>query len=408
MKVTAVVGARPQFVKAAPVSAALAAAGHVERLVHTGQHYDPALSADQFKVLGLRDPDLNLAVGPGSIPAQTARMLEGLADDFSRERPDWVVVYGDTTSTLAAALAASQLRIPLAHVEAGLRSFDRDMPEERNRVLTDQLAELLLCPGPAAAAQLAREGVPGRAAVVGDVMLDAVRVYLPHAGPAPLERLGLQPGGYCLATLHRASNTDDPARLVAWFEALAALPLEVVLPLHPRTRAALERARPAWLQQAPAGLRLIPPLTYVETLGLAQRAARVLTDSGGLQKEAYFLGVPCVTLRRQTEWVETVEHGWNALAEPWRPSRPRSRASPESRPPLYGDAPPRPTGRGRAGGARPGAAAAGGATLTRVAEQIGPYVMFDEISRGHGDRLPGLPDRAGDAGRAQASCTTSG
>ncbi|MCA8925530.1 MAG: UDP-N-acetylglucosamine 2-epimerase (non-hydrolyzing) [Planctomycetes bacterium] len=337
MRVTSVVGARPQFVKAAPVSRALEAAGHRERLVHTGQHYDAALSADQFQALGLRAPDVNLNVGAGSIPQQTARMLEGLGALLEAERPDWVLVYGDTTSTLAAALAASQLGVPLVHVEAGLRSFDHRMPEERNRILTDRLSDLLLCPGPSSAAQLRREEVRGRVEVVGDVMLDAVRAYLPRADPAVLARLGLRPKGYALATLHRASNTDDPARLIAWFEALAALEPEVVLPLHPRTRAALERARPEWLDAPPAGLRLIPPVHYVDMLALARDAAHVLTDSGGLQKEAYFLGVPCVTLRRETEWTETVELGWNALAEPEGLAAAVARPVPAERPPLYGD-----------------------------------------------------------------------
>ena len=337
LRVTSVVGARPQFIKAAPVSQALAAAGHAEHLVHTGQHYDAALSGDQFQALGLRDPDVNLEVGPGTIPEQTARMLSGLAQQLEEQRPDWVLVYGDTTSTLAGALAASQLGIPLAHVEAGLRSFQPAMPEERNRVLTDRLADLLLCPVASAAEQLRREQVPGRIEVVGDVMLDAVRSFLPHAGDAPLERLGLSQGGYALATLHRASNTDDPQRLVAWFEALAALELEVVLPLHPRTRAALARTQGGWLTSPPAGLRLVEPVTYVEMLALVRGAARVLTDSGGLQKEAYFLGVPCVTLRRETEWTETVARGWNVLAEPEDLAAAAAQQPPAERPPLYGE-----------------------------------------------------------------------
>lgn len=343
LRVTSVVGARPQFVKAAPVSQALAGAGHLERLVHTGQHYDAALSGDQFRALGLRDPDVNLEVGPGTIPEQTARMLSGLAEQLEAQRPDWVLVYGDTTSTLAGALAASQLGIPLAHVEAGLRSFQPAMPEERNRVLTDRLADLLLCPVASAAEQLRREQVPGRIEVVGDVMLDAVRCFLPHAGDAPLERLGLRQGGYALATLHRASNTDDPLRLVAWIEALAGLELDVVLPLHPRTRAALARTQAGWLKAPPAGLRLVEPVTYVEMLALVRGAARVLTDSGGLQKEAYFLGVPCVTLRRETEWTETVASGWNVLAEPEGLAAAATHQPPAERPPLYGE--------GRAAGA---------------------------------------------------------
>ncbi len=338
MKVVTVVGARPQFVKAAPVSRALRAAGHVERLIHTGQHYDPSMSQVFFDELEVPAPAANLEVGSGPHGWQTGTMLARLEALLVDERPDRVLVYGDTNSTLAGALAAAKLRIPLAHVEAGLRSFDRDMPEETNRVLTDHASDLLLCPTPLAVANLAREGITRGVLLVGDPMADAVRLFAPAgaARAASLHaRLGLSPGRYAVATVHRPKTTDDPACLAGVLGALAALDLPVVLPLHPRTRSRL----PADFAPGPA-LRLVEPLGYLDLLGLVGGARQVLTDSGGLQKEAYLLGVPCVTLREETEWVETLDAGWNVLAgaDPAR-IREASRAlrPPAARPELYGD-----------------------------------------------------------------------
>lgn len=318
-RVCQVVGARPNFVKAAPVAQALDAAGLDWFAIHTGQHYDPALSERLFEQLGLRAPEHHLGVGSGAPGAQTARMLEGIERVLLAERPDLVIVHGDTNSTLAGALAAVKLHVPLAHVEAGLRSFNRRMPEEINRVLVDHAADLLLVPTAAGLENLRREGLPEeRLALVGDVMFDAARLYGARApGPQELERrFGVRPGGYVLSTLHRAENTDDPARLSALVEGLCevARALPVLLPLHPRTRGALERI--GLLARAEAGLRVIAPAGFLEMLALERHARLVATDSGGVQKEAFFQGVPCVTLRDETEWVELLESGWNRLVPP--------------------------------------------------------------------------------------------
>lgn len=311
MRVTTIVGARPQFIKAAPVSRALRAV-HIERLVHTGQHYDAGMSAVFFEELGIPAPDVTLAVGSGAHGAQTGRMLEAVEADLRAAPPDAVLVYGDTNSTLAGALAAAKLGIPVVHVEAGLRSFVRDMPEEINRVLTDRLSRVCCCPTEAARAQLAAEGITEGVVVVGDVMLDALRETAARvaAEPARLARLGVAPGGYALATIHRAANTDDPARLAAILDGVGRQPWPVLWPVHPRTRAAMARAGLA----LPPTVRAVEPLGYGDLVAALQGAALVLTDSGGLQKEAYWMGVPCVTLRDETEWTETVESGWNILA----------------------------------------------------------------------------------------------
>ena len=316
--VLSVVGARPQFIKAAAVSRVLRRTrGMREILVHTGQHYDRNMSRIFFRELDIPEPDVNLGIGSGGHGAQTGRMLEALERVIARERPDWVLVYGDTNSTLAGALAAAKLRVPLAHVEAGLRSFNRAMPEELNRVVADHAADLLLAPTRAAVANLRREGVPrGRIALTGDVMYDAALYYGGKAGRASgvLDELDLRPRGYVLATVHRAENTDDRARLLALFEALRRLArdLPVVVPVHPRTRKALARA--GW--RAPGRLLLINPVGYLDMVMLEKHARLIATDSGGVQKEAYFYGVPCVTLRTETEWVELVAAGWNRLVPP--------------------------------------------------------------------------------------------
>jgi UDP-GlcNAc3NAcA epimerase len=337
VKIVSVVGARPQFIKAATVSRHLRRA-HREVLVHTGQHYDEQLSDVFFAQLDLPPPDHHLGVGSAPHGKQTAQMLERLEDVLLQEKPDRVLVYGDTNSTLAGALAAVKLHIPLAHVEAGLRSYDRRMPEEINRVLTDHCADLLFCPTVTAVENLAREGITNGVHLVGDVMYDSLLQQTPDDSDARqiLRGWGLEPGEYFLATVHRAANTDDAARLGTILQALGELSLPVVFPIHPRTRKAI----------AVAGLSLTPnihlrePLGYRDMLVLERHARSILTDSGGVQKEAFFLGVPCVTLREETEWPETVECGWNVLAgaEPERIVAAARRPAPqEERPLLFGD-----------------------------------------------------------------------
>lgn len=311
-RVLTVVGARPQFIKAAPVSRALAAAGIAECLVHTGQHFDELMSDVFFEELGIAKPAHNLEVNSLGHGAMTGRMLEKLEAVAVSERPPLMLVYGDTNSTLAGALAAAKLHIPVAHVEAGLRSFNRHMPEEINRVVADHLSALLFCPTTTAVRNLAAEGITSGVHAVGDVMYDVTLSMLQRARDRStiLQTLALAPRSYAVATVHRAENTDDPqrfARVVAWLEE-AARAAPIVLPVHPRTRKLMME----W-GTAPAGVRLVAPLGYIDMTQLVHNAAAVFTDSGGLQKEAYFHRVPCVTLRDETEWVETVEAGWNRL-----------------------------------------------------------------------------------------------
>jgi UDP-N-acetylglucosamine 2-epimerase len=314
MKVVTIVGARPQFIKAGPVSRALASAGIGEVLVHTGQHYDRGLSDVFFEQLRLRHPDHDLGVGSGPHGEQTGRMLAAIERVLLDEQPAWALVYGDTNSTVAGALAAAKLHIPVAHVESGLRSYNRTMPEEINRVVTDHLSSMLFCPTERAMANLAAEGLTDGCRLVGDVMYDSVlrNVRLAEEAVDPLAALGLRPGGYYLATVHRAGNTDDDERLGVILGLLAGLDRPAVLPLHPRTAAALRRSG---IRADQGALRAIPPVPYLEMLLLERGAKAILTDSGGVQKEAYFFGVPCVTLRPETEWVETVEAGWNAVVD---------------------------------------------------------------------------------------------
>ncbi len=325
-----IVGNRPQFIKSAPLSLALRAAGIEEVVLHTGQHYDRELSQVFFDELGLREPRHRLATHS----ADPALMRPGIAVTVEAERPDWVLVYGDTNSTLAGAQAGSDARTPVAHVEAGLRSGDWTMPEERNRVEVDQLAALLLCPDERSRAQLEREGVSGRAEVVGDVMADASRLFAPLARDrVPLN--GLEPGRYAVATVHRLANVSQP-RLGRIAVGLSRLEEPVVFPAHPRTRQALADAG---IELGPQ-VRLVEPLGYLELAALASQARVILTDSGGLQKEAYWYGVPCVTMRPSTEWVDTVEVGANVLVDD-DPDRIAAAAAaalmPAERPPLYGD-----------------------------------------------------------------------
>ena len=337
MKVLTVVGARPQFIKAAPVRRALERAGHQEILVHTGQHYDDSMSAAHFRDLDLPTPDVELHVGSGTHGAQTARMLERLELVIESHTPDWVLVYGDTNSTLAAALAAAKLRTPLVHVEAGQRSFNRAMPEEINRVLADHASDLLLCVTPEAVANLAAEGIRTNVHLVGDVMIDALDWMLRPGAPASgiVRELGLEAGKYLLATVHRQENADNAARLAAILAAFNRLDETIVFPVHPRTRRSLPHG---WTPSAQ--LRLIEPVSYRHMIELERGARMILTDSGGMQKEAYRLGVPCVILRDETEWTEIVAAGWSMLAgadcqrilAAVREFRP-----PAERPPLHGD-----------------------------------------------------------------------
>lgn len=344
--VLGVVGARPQFIKMAAIIHALEQVAaddsslQIEtRLLHTGQHYDDDLSDVFFRELELPLADHELGVGSGPHGAQTGRMLQGVEEVITRDRPDVVLVVGDTNSTLAGALASAKLGVPVAHVEAGLRSYRRDMPEEINRVLTDRISSVLYCSSEAAVANLRREGIVQDVHVAGDVMLDVLSRFWPSpdVSARTLKDFAVESGRYALATIHRAENTDDPNQLASVLGALgsvARLGLPVVFPAHPRTSNVLGDTRP------PPMVHLVPPVGYQQMLSLESSARVILTDSGGVQKEAYWLGVPCVTLRGETEWVETVELGWNALVgcdpdavasavRELRPSGPR--------PPVYGD-----------------------------------------------------------------------
>jgi UDP-GlcNAc3NAcA epimerase len=335
VKILTVVGARPQFIKAAAVSAPLRRVAH-EVLLHTGQHYAPAMSDRFFAELNIPTPDHHLGIGSGSHGVQTARMLAGIEEAIVAERPDRVLVYGDTNSTLAGALAGSKLQVPIVHVEAGLRSFNRGMPEEINRVVADHLSTVLCCPGDRAAANLAAEGITRGVHVTGDVMRDLLEFVVPTLDDGILATLGLTPGGYSVLTLHRAHNTDDALRLSPIIAALAGAAEPIVFPVHPRTAHAMA----AFGAASTGALRTIEPVGYRDMLSLQRHARLVLTDSGGVQKETYWLGVPCVTLRDETEWTETVEAGWNRLVG----SDPESiiealasRPVPASHPDLYGD-----------------------------------------------------------------------
>lgn len=338
MKVVTIVGARPQFIKAAAVSRVLRER-HCEILIHTGQHYDYEMSGVFFDGLDLPRPDFNLEVGSGSHGAQTGAMLNGIEDALLNIRPDYVLVYGDTNSTLAGALAASKLSLPVAHVEAGLRSFNRRMPEEINRVLADHVSDLLLCPSDAAVRNLAAEGITRNVHLVGDVMLDVLNWAKQRLARNPsrmLTQLGLTEKRYLLATVHRSENTDDPSRLRQILEAFNSLEEPVVFPVHPRS---LKVIKEIGCRTEPH-VRLIDPLAYLDMVALENSARLILTDSGGVQKEAYWLNVPCLTLREETEWVETVQAGWNMLSgsdsgkivnavHSFRPTGPK--------PTLYGD-----------------------------------------------------------------------
>jgi UDP-GlcNAc3NAcA epimerase len=340
MNVLTVVGNRPQFIKAAAVSAPLRRS-HRELLIHTGQHFDEQLSGVFFEELGLPSPDRELGVSRGSNSSQTARMLAALEPVVREASPDVILIYGDTNSTLAGALAGAQANLPVAHVEAGMRSFDRTMPEELNRVLADHASTLLLCSSDLAVSNLRQEAIAGVVELVGDVMVDvALRVQ-----PAARARRdlvgahGLTPGDYVLATAHRPGNVDAPERLAQLVELLLAVPYPVLLPLHPRIHARLRAA--GFLEPLQHSERLVvtAPLGYLELTAMLCNARAVMTDSGGLQKEAYLAGIPCITLRTSTEWIETLQHGWNVLVDLdiGAALEALERELPAERPALYGD-----------------------------------------------------------------------
>lgn len=340
MRVLSVIGNRPQFVKAAPLGRALRR--HVEDvLVHTGQHYDPELADLFFDELDIPAPAHALEIGPGTPNSQLALILQRLEPLLDAERPDLVLVYGDTTTTLGGAIAAAKRDIPIAHVEAGLRSFVRSMPEEQNRVVTDHLSELLFVPTDTAIANLAREGITQGVHQVGDVMYDAALLFAPiAAGRDGGAAYGLETGAYVLATVHRAAATDTPEALARLVDVLSVIGEPTVFPVHPRTRHKLEQAG-LWDRLASIPhLHVAPPVGYLDFTALLLGARAVVTDSGGVQKEAYFHGIPCVTLRDETEWVETVDGGFNRLAgmDPVRVAAALANGTaPADRPHYYGD-----------------------------------------------------------------------
>lgn len=313
MKIVTIIGARPQFIKAWPVSRALADAGVEEHVIHTGQHYDHGMSGIFFEQLGMREPDTNLSVGSGSQGVQTARMLEGVERVLLEENPDVVLLYGDTNSTVAGALAAVKLHIPIAHVEAGLRSFNRRMPEEHNRIISDHCSDLLFCPTETAVFNLRKEGLTKGVYLSGDVMHDAVLMAKPRADACStiLTTLGVAPKTYALATLHRAENVDHEERLKAILLGLDSLGVTVIFPVHPRTRGKINALEKKGFR--PSHLWMIDPVGYLDMIALMSNSRAVLTDSGGLQKEAVWLGTQCITMREETEWVETLATGENIL-----------------------------------------------------------------------------------------------
>lgn len=363
MKIVTVIGARPQFIKAAAISRAIAKHNALtsniehrtlnEIIVHTGQHYDDQMSAIFFRELAIPKPKYNLNIGSGTHGVQTGHMLAGIEKVLIKEKPNWVLIYGDTNSTLAGALTAAKLHIPLAHVEAGLRSYNRRMPEEINRIIADQLSSLLFCPSKVAVGNLKKEGITEGVFITGDVMAEALLFASSKSSQHSniLKHLGLKPKRYILATVHRAVNTDNPKRLISIINALSKLAQNepVILPLHPRTKIIMDNLNAQFKKSSNlerrtlniehSFLKIIDPLGYFDIIALEKSARIILTDSGGMQKEAYWLKVPCITLRDETEWVETAETGWNILtgAQHNRIIKAvRTFKTPSDHPPLYG------------------------------------------------------------------------
>jgi len=336
MKIAQVVGARPQFIKLAPLSR-LVREKHEEIIIHSGQHYDIQMNDVFFQDMLIPAPDYNLDVGSGTQAQQTAEILEALEPVLIEEKPDWVLVYGDTNTTLAGALAATKLGLKTAHIEAGLRSFNRSMPEELNRIVADHLSDLLFCPTDAAMNNLAKEGLAERAYLVGDIMTDSLKLGLEMAKDNSdiLNELTLNPGTFLLLTLHRPYNVDDPKLLSLILSGLNSLNKLIVFPVHPRTRNILCQIEPDKFNN----IRFIEPLSYLDFLTLMQASEMILTDSGGIQKEAYIIGKLCITLRPETEWIETVKTGWNILLPPQSkefPEKILSVSKPLIHPPLFG------------------------------------------------------------------------
>ena len=320
MRIVTIVGARPQFIKAAVVSRAIkeqaskSGINIEETIIHTGQHYDPNMSQIFFDELGIPEPGVNLEISGGSHGTMTGQMLSKIEEVLLEKKPNFLLIYGDTNSTLAGALAAAKMHIPIAHVEAGLRSFNRSMPEEVNRVIADHVSNLLLCPTETAVQNLTKEGITKNVHNIGDVMYDASLFYrkIAHQKYDTLKTIGLEKGNYVLSTCHRAENTDNIQRLSSILKGLTNIAKEipVVLPLHPRTKAIIEQSG---LFDLIKNIRIIEPVSFLEMLQLEENARTIITDSGGVQKEAYFFKVPCITMREETEWVETVDAGWNTI-----------------------------------------------------------------------------------------------
>lgn len=321
MKIVTILGARPQFIKAAPISKVLYHKAHTEYIIHTGQHYDIQMSEIFFKQLNIPGPACNLGIGSGSHGWQTGKMLIAIEKEIKRYDPDVVMVYGDTNTTIAGALAAVKLSVPIAHVEAGLRSFNREMPEEHNRILTDHCSTILFCPTQTAVNNLKREGIVDNVNLVGDTMYDAVLQFSKIAEKQSeiLELYQIQSEAYIVATIHRPYNTDNKLKLLEILEAFIALDDVVIFPIHPRTRAIITKLTPNLFDKLRDNeVKLVEPLGYLDMLKLVKNAKLIITDSGGLQKEAYFAATRCITVRPETEWIETVENGWNILVEPDR------------------------------------------------------------------------------------------
>ena len=336
MQITCVVGARPQFIKLSPFLKAAEAANHEVRIIHTGQHYDDEMSDAFFRDLEMKNPDLNLNIGSNSQAIQTAQMLEGVEVDLLQNKPDWVVVFGDTNSTLAGSLAAAKINIPTAHIEAGLRSFNREMPEEINRIVTDHLCDLLFVPSDEGMINLKNEGLSDKSIRTGDLMADILETFRNKLDDNILNKFDVEKEKYCLLTLHRPASVDNHEMLYWMINQVSQIEKTVLFPAHPRTRHALKQHN----IEIPNSIKLVPPLRYLEFQTLQAKSFAVLTDSGGVQKEAYLWKVPCFTLRTETEWKETVDSGWNTIVFPGKGNLKKAIGNwkkPNTHPNLYGD-----------------------------------------------------------------------